>query len=62
LDVPAALRCDPGREAMNAAQIVGFVGYALVGVALLAIAVGIVVGTVATIRETLAEERAGWPR
>ena len=47
---------------MNALQIVGFVGYLLVGVALLAIAVGIVVGTVATIRETLAEERASWPR
>lgn len=35
---------------MNALQIIGFVGYALVGVALLAIAVGIVVGTVAEFR------------
>jgi hypothetical protein len=47
---------------MNVLQIVGFVGYALVGVALLAIAVGIVMGTAATIRDVLAEERAGWPR
>ncbi len=35
---------------MNVLQIVGFVGYALVGVALLAIAVGIVVGTAAEFR------------